>query len=199
MKIKNVNDYVDLIHQLYPEVLKSDIKKILVHGLKQFYYLNSCGGDICLTDNNEFWMYSGQLSYDSLRHCKNYKFKLTNKLRIMSKRRKIPWDGFYYFALTDDQYQNYLGQIAKRGRPKKKFNYGNVMLYKLYDECYLNDFHKKYIFRVSYLEEFGFRKYYLNYISEKAELIEKREAPLKFVDVLTSNHKYQCLNGTGNS
>jgi hypothetical protein len=34
MKIKNVNDYVDKVHELFPEIPESEIKRILVYGFK---------------------------------------------------------------------------------------------------------------------------------------------------------------------
>jgi len=34
MQIKNVNDYVDLVHEKFPELSKEEIKRILVYGWK---------------------------------------------------------------------------------------------------------------------------------------------------------------------
>ena len=51
------------------------------------------------------------------------------KIRINHKRLNIPWDGFYYFGLCKEQYEAYLSQKNKRGRPKKHFDYGNILLY----------------------------------------------------------------------
>ena len=36
---------------------------------------------------------------DSLQHFIYYKTKLKTKLRILYKRNKIQWDGYYYFSL----------------------------------------------------------------------------------------------------
>nr|DAD58237.1 MAG TPA: hypothetical protein [Bacteriophage sp.]DAM10009.1 MAG TPA: hypothetical protein [Caudoviricetes sp.]DAO31348.1 MAG TPA: hypothetical protein [Crassvirales sp.]DAK96704.1 MAG TPA: hypothetical protein [Bacteriophage sp.]DAO19116.1 MAG TPA: hypothetical protein [Caudoviricetes sp.] len=33
---------------------------------------------------------------------------MRTKLRVMYKRKKIKWDGYYYFALTRPQYEAYL-------------------------------------------------------------------------------------------
>jgi len=43
------------------------------------------------------------------------------KLRIMYRRKKVQWDGFYYFALTEEQYKQYLELKNKKGRPRKNF------------------------------------------------------------------------------
>jgi len=53
-------------------------------------------------------MYCGSLMNNSLRYFNYYKSKMKVKLRIMYKRKHIPWNGYYYFALTEKQYQEYL-------------------------------------------------------------------------------------------
>ena len=40
MEIKNMFDYIDMIHDKFPFVPKSDIKKILSFGLKSIYLHN---------------------------------------------------------------------------------------------------------------------------------------------------------------
>jgi len=62
--------------------------------------LCSYGGDIWL-QNNKFWSYIGNLKGNPLSHFFYYRRKLTARIRIVYKRKKIPWNGYYYFALTD--------------------------------------------------------------------------------------------------
>jgi hypothetical protein len=69
--------------------------------------LNSYGGDLIIKDN-DFWSYIGTLTNNSVKYFHYYKNKLTIRMRVLHKRKNIPWDGYYYFALSDDQYQNYL-------------------------------------------------------------------------------------------
>lgn len=191
MEIKNINDYVDDLQQKYPGISKEDIKRILNFGWKSIYLANIYGGDVCLKDNKS-WFYIGRLTKDSLKHFHYYIRKLITKLRILYKRKNIKWDGYYYFALRDDQYKYYLKQKNKRGRPKKYFEYGNVMLYKIRGECELRQFNCKYIFRVSYNIDIGYALLKKDYKTDQAELIEIRE-PMKFKDILTSNNKYGIL------
>nr|DAR62396.1 MAG TPA: hypothetical protein [Bacteriophage sp.] len=47
-------------------------------------------------------MYIGFLKKDSIKYYKYYIKKLARKIRILYKRMKIKWDGYYYFALTED-------------------------------------------------------------------------------------------------
>jgi len=61
----------------------------------------------------------------------------------MFQRTKSTWDGFYYFAITENQYIEYLKQSKKKYKVFK-----NVLLYKLLDECKISEHSKPYIFRL---------------------------------------------------
>lgn len=187
----DVKDYYEYIKQQFPEVTLKDIKRILNYGFKQLYLLNSYGGDLIIKDK-DFWSYIGTLQNNSVKYFHYYKNKLTIRLRVMYKRKKIPWNGYYYFALTDDQYQNYLSQKNTKGRKKKKFNFGTVKLYKIFNECEIQDFSKKYIFKIPQSIDFGYTLLKSELITDQAELILTRN-PLKFEDILVTNHKYEYL------
>jgi hypothetical protein len=114
------------------------------------------------------------------------------KLRINHRRFEIPWDGYYYFGMNRNQYNEYLDQKNKRGRPKKHFKYGNIILYKYFDECNLRNSGAVAIFKVALQSDFGLSLYKPDFETDKAELVLERE-PLTFNDVLTSNYKYQYI------
>ena len=187
----NVKDYYEYIKEQFPEVTLKDIKRILNYGFKQLYLLNSFGGDLIIKDN-DFWCYIGTLRNNSLKHFHYYKNKLTVRLRVMYKRKQIQWDGYYYFALTESQYQNYLSQMNKKGRKKKNFNFGTVKLFKIFNECEIQEYNKQYIFRIPQFVDFGYTIWKNDLTSDKAELILTRD-PLKFEDILVTNHKYDFL------
>ena len=191
MQVKNVKDYYDIMYQRFPTVPKKDIQRILNYGWKSLYLHNSYGGDTLITDNN-FWSYIGTLRKDPIKHYHYYIKKLIIKLRVLYRRKKIPWDGYYYFALTDNQYNDYLSQKNRRGRPRKNFNYGNQVLYKIYDECRIKEYNRKYIFRIPYISDLGFTFYKQNLESDKAELILTRDT-LKFKDILVNNNNYEFI------
>ena len=191
MEIKHVNDYYDKIHEIFPQVSLQDIKRILNYGWKSLYLHNSYGGDVLIQDKS-FWSYIGTLRKDSVKHFNYYIRKLVVKLRVFYRRKHIQWDGYYYFALTDNQYENYLSQKNKRGRPRKIFSYGNVFLYKILDECKIREYNKKYIFKVPIIVDLGYRRYYQNFISDKAELTITRDTQ-KFKDILVNNNTYEFI------
>jgi len=45
---------------------------------------------------------------DSVKYFQYYKRKMRVKLRVLYKRKHIPWDGYYYFALTETEYNEYM-------------------------------------------------------------------------------------------
>lgn len=191
MEIKTVKDYYEQLYERFPGVPKKDIQRILNYGWKSLYLHNSYGGDTFIQDK-ELWCYIGHLKKDSLQYFLYYIKKLSIKLRVLYKRNKIQWDGYYYFALTDQQYEEYIGQKNKRGRPKKNFTFNKVFMYQILDECKIREFGKKYIFRIPYISKVNFKFYVPKLVTDKAELIIKRE-PLKFKDILVHENKYDFL------
>lgn len=193
MEIKTIDDYVDRIHEKYPKVLKKDIRRIIKFSWRSIYLSIIYGGDVSLKTNKDFWMYIGNMRRDPLKHFEYYIKKLKIKLRILYKRKKIKWDNYYYFALNNKQYEDYLSQKNKRGRPKKHFTFkGTIILYKIKGECQLSQHTCRYIFRVPYSLDLGYTMLKRDYKTDKAELIQIRR-PMTFEDVLTYNNDYGIL------
>lgn len=186
-----IKDYCDQIYQLFPNVPKSDIDKILSFAWKSLYLHNSYGGDT-LISSKDFWCYIGNLKKNPFDHFFYYIRKLTIKLRVLYKRKKIKWDGYYYFALSNSQYESYLVQKKKRGRPRKYFNFGTVYIYQILDECKINEYYKKYIFRIPYISKLKSKYFIRDLISSEAELIMVRD-PLKFKDIRVYDNEYEFI------
>lgn len=191
MKITTIKDYYDQLYERFPDVPKEDIRRILDYGWKSLYMHNSYGGDTLVSDN-ELWCYIGKLRKDPLEHFQYYIRKLIIRLRVLYRRRKIQWDGYYYFALNDAAYSKYLEQKNKKGRPKKWFNFGQVFIYQILDECKIAEHSSRYIFRIPYITKINFKLFIPELISNQAELIIVRE-PLKFKDILVYDNDYDFL------
>lgn len=189
MEVKTIKDYYDIIQNKFPQIPKQDIIRMLNFGWKSFYLHNSYGGDVVIQDYN-FWSYTGFLRKNSIYHFKYYIQKLKVKIRVKSLRNKTQYNGYYYFALTDRQYNEYTNQKNSRGRKRKKFYYGNQILYRLLEECKLINYNRKYIFKVPIICDVGITIYKKDFITDNAELIEIREAQ-KFKDILVSNYNYK--------
>jgi len=65
MKITNVNDYVDKVHEKFPEISKEDIKRILVYGWKMIVQYVSAGNDITMT-SHDYFFFIGRIPKNSL-------------------------------------------------------------------------------------------------------------------------------------
>jgi hypothetical protein len=104
---KTIQDYYERLAAEYPEIPLADIKRICQYGWKSLYLHNSYGGDVLLR-RRDFWFYSGRLMNNSLKFFDYYARKMRIKLRVLYKRYKIEWNGYYYFALSQTQYEDYL-------------------------------------------------------------------------------------------
>lgn len=188
---KTIQDYYEDLCKEYPNVPKQDIKRILQYGWKQLYLHNSYGGDV-LIKHRGFWFYCGQLMNNSLKYYEYYRKKTIAKLKILYRRKKVKWDGYYYFALTEHQYSEYLKQKNKRGRPRKRFTFDKIILYKIYDQCNISENNRIAIFKIPMAADLGLTLYKEELITDNAELVLVRE-PLKFNDILSSNYNYQFM------
>lgn len=175
--VKTVSDYYDVVADKFPIVPKKDIERILNFGWKSLYLHNVYGGDTLLKDDaiNKYLFYIGELTFDSLKHFHYYIKKMSVKLRVLYNRAKDKWDGYYYFGLTQNQYNNYLSQNNKRGRKRKKFKFGSIKLYKILEECKLREYNKEYFFRVPYILDAGFTILENDYETSKAEYLLYRK------------------------
>ena len=191
MKLTTIKDYYQQLYDKFPGVPKQDIRRILNYGWKQLYLCNSYGGDTFIRDR-ELWCYIGRLTNDPLKHFEYYIHRLVTRIRVLYRRRKIKWDGYYYFALTANAYQKYLAQKNSTGRPKKHFKFTNVFMYQILEECKIAESAAKYIFRIPYISTVKYKFYIPELKTDKAELIITRE-PLKFKDILTSTNDYELL------
>lgn len=190
-KDKTIKDYYSLINSIFPKISEADIKRILNFSWKSLYLHNSYGGDTFITDK-DIWCYIGYLKRNPIKHFLYYIKKLTVKLRVLYKRLNIQWDGYYYFALSQFQYDKFIGAKQKRGRPKKKFTFENIYLYQILDECKIQESNKQYIFRIPYIDTIKLKFFVTTLTTDKVELIITRD-PLKFKDILIYDNDYEFL------
>ena len=186
MKVTNINDYVDEVWQKFPELTKDEVKRILVYGWKQIIQYISAGNDVQIVTNKEFYFF-GKIPVGGLKTFINYCYKLQKRIAYMFKRTKSEWDGYYYFALTENQYKEYLSQNRKTYKIFK-----NIILYKLLEQLKIKEYNKHYIFRLSEDRTKWMSKYYPEIKTKNAELIEIRDS-LNMNDVMTSYNKFKYL------
>ena len=186
MKITSVNDYVDEVHEKFPEISEEEIKRILTYGWKMILQYKSFGNDIQILGNN-FFFFIGQIPVQALSAFKTYCYKLAKRIQYMFKRTNAEWDGYYYFARSENQYNEYLQQNKRKYKIFK-----NVMLFKLLDECKITEHSKPYIFRLSEDKTGYMKKFYPEIKTKNSELIITRD-PLDMKSILTSSNKYKYI------
>lgn len=186
MKITKVNDYVDSVHEKFPELTREEVKRILVYGWKMILQYVRAGNDVSMITNKEF-MFIGVIPSSSLTVFKNYCFKLSRRIAYMFKRTNSKWDGYYYFTRSENQYKEYLSQNKKKYKIFK-----DVFLYKLLEEIRIKEPYAPYIFRLDEKKTDWMNKYYKEIKTQNAELIIVRD-PLQMKDLLTSENKFKYI------
>ena len=91
MKIKNVNDYVDSVHEKFPELTRDEVKKTLVYGWKMIIQYVSAGNDVSIITPKEF-MFIGKIPSSALTVFKNnislggdYNFEVGGRLQLLGQ------------------------------------------------------------------------------------------------------------------
>ena len=186
MKVKNVNDYVETVHEQFPELSEAEIKRILVYGWRMIMIYTRSGNDISIMTPKSFF-YIGKLTKNSLRVFSNYCKKLSKKIEFMFKRTNSKWDGYYYFSRSENQYIEYLQQSK---RTYKIFK--NVKLYKILEELKVKESNAPYIFRLKEDKSSAYHSFYPEIKTKNAELIIVRDA-LKMEDILTTQNKFKYI------
>jgi len=100
---KTVKDYLQEVCDRFPDIPKPDIDRIIKFGWRAIYRYSGYRADIAIKDDavNHFSCYIGKFYYDGLKYFNYYVRKYITKTRIIYKRDKTPFDGYYYFALTE--------------------------------------------------------------------------------------------------
>lgn len=184
MKETTIQDYYERMYKLFPNIPKKDIRTILRDGWRLLYLHNSFGADTLIRDK-DFWCYIGYMQSDSVKWFEYYIKKLCTKIRFSFRRKRTKWDGNYYFSISKEMYEKY------KNNKEKEFDFGYVLMFKIFDECNLRNYTHRCIFKIPY-EDNGYTFEIQDLVTDKAELILERE-PLTFKDVMTSNNKYSVI------
>lgn len=156
--IKAVKDYVPLVHERFPELSESEIRKILNFGWRRYYYVNLMGCDMLVKDDmtHKISAFTGRLYTDAFKAYQAVQVKRRLYERMMVKLKKLEWDGYYYVGFTCNQYNDLIKDLES-GR--KKYI---ELRKKIYTRCLGELRHDRgvdYIFKFRYSTYVGFRFY----------------------------------------
>lgn len=181
---KTYIDYIDKVQEAFPELSKKQIDAILKTGLRSFVNHHRYGADTYIR-SNFFTMYTGRLYQDIKKFFKYSIDKQHLKLRIKEKKKRELWDGYYYFALSEDDYQKYKS-ILKKNKRKREITFSYKMLYRIPEELLLEKWNK-YIYRMHFSEYQGYQLFLKDFTVKDFELWGIREAPKSFNIKLVSD------------
>lgn len=135
MKIAGYKKYTDQVALEFPDVDKAAIERVARHGFAMFCHFQLYNQDVYLAHNlQKYYFYIGERHNVPMDRLKHSRRKMHQKLRLMSRLHKDEHDGYYYFSLSDEQYECY-----KRGE-----SLPITRLYKLEAESnlYINATHR---------------------------------------------------------
>ena len=172
MELTTCDKYYDKILEKFPELTYRQVDKIVKHGLSSLYLYNLYGGDVLLK-HPKYTMYFGKLFKSNNIFHKYWMLKWKIKLRIKYKKAKTKYDGYYYFGLSENEFQEYKKKIKSTGRRREKFQFKKLFLFKMLEECLIHS-EFSHFFRIKFPEDCGFVMYKQEWVARDFDYIYKR-------------------------
>jgi hypothetical protein len=107
--------------------------------------------------------------------------KVRAKIRYQYIIKKEPFDGYYYFGMTEDRYAEYKEHLGKTGRRHEKVKFEKLYIYKLFNEVFNVPYLTRF-FRIEIPEEGHFKEWRDELITSKFDYIGKK-VDNKFISV----------------
>lgn len=200
MQVAYPEKYYEKVKERFPDLTYREIDTIVKFGLRSLFINCGYGGDILL-HSPKFTMYIGKLYKDIKWQLKYRDIKKSIKLRIKYKRAKTQWDGYYYFNLNDEEFQEYLSNFRdyglgnkSKGLRRRKITFHDLRLYKIMEESQLYHF-GKHIFKVKYPEDVGFYFKKEKYSTYNAQyILTKKDNVWKPVECDSTKNNKQYVN-----
>lgn len=168
--VTEFEDYIEDLQTYFPYFSKSELKEIILYGLKKYIYANKFGADITLfkRDSDPIIIHTGRLGLDTLTHYFRWVTKYRMKERVLYKLRKAEWDGYYYIGLNEEDHQKMLKQKGKTKVFRK------VYPTKIMRELYHNKL-IKHIWQIPYPIDNGFKFFTEKLTTKEAKYIGENQ------------------------
>lgn len=191
IKEREIDHYIPELLKLFPGISANDLVNILSNCFKLLYLHIVYGTDVMIkTITPNSFAYFGLGYTNSLLFYQYYSRKLYKKLLYTIKKRKIPHGEYFYFALTKQQYGEYIK--IKEEHPKQKvFCFDRLVLYAFKDLRDVKEKSKFYYFRVKY-DHWRPTVLLENVRLKNIELTDVTRCA-KFEDILIDSHKYEII------
>lgn len=194
--LKEVKDYIPELQQKFPYLSKKDIKLVVEYGWRMLYRYSLYGCDTLVTmPRDSFWCYFGYLTNDSLKHFSYYIKRLCKKIRLLYHHSHYlwDWDGYYYFGLTESEYEQFKKSRTQVGRKKVHYKFGKKVSYKILDEAKLQYSWSRCIIKYKHPVDMKDSFYTEVTKCDNPEIALEREHPCTFQDILISTNNYDNI------
>lgn len=184
--IKYVDDYIDQLQEKYPNILRSDIKKIVNFGFRLMFRLVRRGLDVQI-QNRDLWFYVGELTYDGIKHYHYYKRKLLMKIRYIFEQ-KYNWDGYYYLAVPDKYYEK-----LTKVNPIKNIKVSKATMFKCLDAAKVFYDGMKHFVKFKAITDLGYQYYREQATIKNVQLVYSREKAMTLKDLMIDSKNYDII------
>lgn len=131
--IKCLDDYLDNMQKLYPLYTREQLSKILKCGFSQLYYLTSHGLDVVIQDGR--YRAALQRRYGDIEKIAAHVWDNRRKrIRLMLRKKTDIYDGYYYFSLTDEEWEKYKKTLTVPGKVTK---FSKIVFWRLKEDAFI--------------------------------------------------------------
>lgn len=140
-----IKEFLPQIEKKFPELTKTEIKKLISHGFRRMHSAIKFGCAISIQVKKYFncVAHIGALYLRPDKQIREYSVRRDRKLRKIEGWKKTPFDGQYYIGLNETAFDRWV-EINKSSRTLLKFH--NIIPRKIQQELYYKSNHL-YIFK----------------------------------------------------
>jgi hypothetical protein len=142
-----LDDFIDQIYEKFPELTKSEVRNLILHGFRRLHSSIKFGCSITIntTKYGNCYIHIGSLTLDIKKQVAEYNKRRDKKLRKIEAWKKLPFDGYYYIGLCPSLFESWL-ELNKTSRILVKFQ--KVFPRKIMQELFYKH-NEIYIFRIT--------------------------------------------------
>jgi len=101
--------YLDDLSKEFPDVDKKALRDLVRHGLTKLSAFKRYDHDIFLNNpNGSRYIYMGMITNDLEKRKLREFYRVRHKYRALYRIAKTQYDGYYYFGLSEEDYQKHL-------------------------------------------------------------------------------------------
>ena len=135
IKDVTLEHFLPQVWEKFPELTKTEVKKLLLHGFRRMHSAikYGCAISIQTKKNINCVAYIGAIYLKPDKQIKEYSIRRDKKLRKIEGWKKTPFDGYYYIGLNDVAFERW---IEANSKARTVLQFTNVIPRKIKEEIY---------------------------------------------------------------